>query len=265
MAKTKKKITIEAGPLRKVYMFTPPLPRDTEKARRAKSKITSEAQRKRNHKTAAEHLEEILYCNFVPHDLFVTLTYAPGQEPSTRKEAKANIKKYIRILRMERKRRGLPFLYVYNTESKHNEGRYHHHLVINATGPNDLETIISLWQYGEPAQQDVQRLAEGETSGRTFYDIAQYMTKEYETKSPLDNGSQIWSGSRNLARPAKPQIEWIDENESITIPPEARSIEKHETQNEYGIFIYLKYIMPMPPQEPGAPLYRPPERESRGR
>ena len=36
--------------------------------------------------------------------------------------------------------------YIYVTEGWH--GRLHHHMVANGVGPEDLEEIRSLWQYG---------------------------------------------------------------------------------------------------------------------
>lgn len=245
----KKKVTIEAGPLRKVYVYTPPMPRDTERKRAERKKITTRAQKELNKKTAYGTLENILACNFSACDLWVTLTYDEQHKPKNRKAALKCIRAFIRAYREERKRRGKDFVYIYCTEEKTTNGRLHHHMVINATGPEDLETICAFWKNCEPQAIEVKRFAEGfENIQDAYLSRAQYMTKEYDEKP---NGAQTWSGSKNLKRPIT-RREWIKDNEVIDFPPDAdprsRSIERY--QNDFGEFIYLKYLILQ--QRPGA-------------
>ena len=154
MAKRKRVIT--AGRLVKEVIYTVPQPRDGERVRAGRSKLTTAAQRALNYRTAQGHLEMLLAANFDQKDLFCTLTYRNDCLPEKLAEAKKRIRAFLRLLRKERRRHGLDLKYVYVTEGKHGDIRYHHHLVINATSPADLEMICSLWQYGEV---DVKRIA----------------------------------------------------------------------------------------------------------
>ena len=72
------------------------------------------------------------------------------------------------MFRCQRKREGGALKYVYVTEGKHGDKRYHHHLVINASGAADLETICSLWKYGDIV--DVERIAD-----RLHMDVVRYI------------------------------------------------------------------------------------------
>lgn len=235
----KKKVTIEAGNLRKVYVYTPPMPKDGERARAERSKITTAAQKRLNYKTAQGNLELLIACNFKAEDLFVTLTYDNDHLPKTRKEALRNIKNFIRQLREIRHKQGKPFNYIYNTEDKHGAGRYHHHMIINSVDKNDMETIISMWKYSEQQGVDVERLMKGKTDGRQYIDIARYMTKEAAEEKP--NDTRMFVCSRNLARPRK-TYEWIKDNETVTIPQNAELLEHESLMNQWGEFIYFKYI-----------------------
>lgn len=233
MAKRKKVIT--AGRLVKVVVYTVPQPRDAEHVRAAKSKMTTAAQRALNFRTAQSRLEMLLAANFSKQDLFCTLTYRDDCLPEKLAEAKKRIRAFIRLLRKERQRRGLDPKYVYVTEGQHGDKRYHHHLVINATGPEDLEMVCSLWQYGEMV--DVERML-----GHEYIDVARYITKENAEDKP--NGAQMWTRSRNLELP-KVESYFVPDDETITAPPGAYVLEREEKLNEYGSFSYMKYRLPL--------------------
>lgn len=240
MARRKKVIT--AGRLVKAVIYTVPQPRDRDHVRAAKSKITTAAQRSLNFRTAQGRLEMLLAANFDNQDLFCTLTYRDEYLPETLAEAKKRIRTFIKLLRQQRRRTGLCLKYIYVTEGKHRDKRYHHHLVINATGPEDLELICSLWQYGEMV--DVERIA-----GHEYIEIARYVTKENAEDKP--NGAQMWTRSRNLEQP-KVESCFVPDDETIQAPPGAYVLEREEKLNEYGSFSYLKYRLP-PEREPFHP------------
>lgn len=244
----KRKTTITAGKLVKTVVYTVPHPRDSEHGRAAKSQITSAAQRALNFRTAQGRLEMVLAGNFGPRDLFCTLTYRDEDLPGRLEGAKDCVRKFIKLLRAQRKRNGASLKYVYVTEGKHGDKRYHHHLVINATGPDDLEAICSLWRYGDIV--DVERIDD-----RPYIDVARYITKEAVEGKPV--GAQMWTPSRNLEKPTVESM-FIDENETIQPPPGAFVMEKEEKQNEFGNFIYLKYQLPVErkPFHPRPPYQR---------
>lgn len=246
----KRKTVITAGNLVKTVIYTVPQPRDSEHVRAAKSKITSAAQRALNFRTAQGRLEMLLAANFGPKDLFCTLTYRDEDLPDCLAKAKKCVREFLKTLRQQRTREGSALKYVYVTEGKHGDKRYHHHLVINATGPADLETICSLWRYGDVV--DVEQIDDCR-----YIDIARYITKEAAEDKPV--GAQMWTRSRNLEKP-KVESTFIDDSETIQPPPGAFVLEKEEKQNEFGHFIYLKYQLPIV-RKPFHP--RPPYRRKR--
>ena len=240
MAKRKKVTT--AGQLVKVAIYTAPQPRDTDHVRAAKSKMTTAAQRALNFRTAQSRLEMLLAANFDRMDLFCTLTYRDDCLPEKLAEAKQRIRAFIKTLRRQRRRQGLDLRYVYVTEGRHGDKRYHHHIVINAAGPEDRELICSLWQYGEITE--VERIADHE-----YVEIAKYITKENAEDRP--NGAQMWTRSRNLESPRVESC-FVPDDETIAPPPGAYVLEREEKLNEYGSFCYLKYKLP-PEREPFHP------------
>lgn len=235
----KRKKEVRAGNLVYAVISTPPMPRDPEHVRAAKSKMSTQARRALNMKAAHRRLEMLLAANFTPKDLHLTLTYRDSDLPGTRAEAVKRVRKFLAQMRKLRHARGLLFKYVYVTEGKHGGHRLHHHLVINATG-RDIEDIRALWPYGD--QVDIEPIAD-----REYADLARYITKEAAEGKPV--GAQMWTGSRNLEKPHV-TITWVDENETL-VPPAGCYIYENETKcNEYAGYSYIKYrIMPPRPRK----------------
>ena len=233
MAKRKKVTT--AGQLVKAVIYTPPQPRDSDYARAAKSRMTTAARRAMNIYTAQSKLEMLLAANFDERDLFCTLTYRDDCLPQKLPEAKKRIRAFIKTLRLQLRRKGMALKYVYVTEGRHGDKRYHHHLVVSASGLNDLELIRSLWLHGDVV--DVERIA-----GYEFVEVAKYITKEAAEDRP--NGAQMWTRSRNLELP-KIESHFVSDDETIQPPPGAYVLEREEKQNAYGGFSYLKYRLPV--------------------
>ena len=146
MAKRKKAII--AGRLVKTIIYTAPEPQDCPRVRAVKSRMTTAAQKAMNDKAARVKPEMLLAANFGPCDLFVTLTYRDENLPAKRAGAIKNVRSFLKHLREHRKARGQTLKYIYTTEDKHGGGRLHHHIVINAAG-DDMETVRSLWPYGD--------------------------------------------------------------------------------------------------------------------
>ena len=232
MAK-RKKVT-RAGQLVKAVIYTAPQPRDSEHARAVKSRMTSAARRAMNAQTAQGRLEMLLAANFGQRDFFCTLTYRDECLPPNLREAKIRVRAFLKALRLQRRREGAELRYIYVTEGRHGDKRYHHHLVVSASGPGDVELIYSLWAHGEVL--DVERIADHEA-----VEIAKYITKEAAEGRP--NGAQMWTRSRNLA---PPDIEsyFVSDDEALQAPPGAQVLEREEKQNEYGGYSYLKYRLP---------------------
>lgn len=231
MAKRKK--TITAGCIVKTIIYTAPEPRDGERTRAEKSRMTTAAQKAMNDKAARGRLEMLMAANFIGRDLFVTLTYRDADLPEKRLGAVKNVRKFIKQLRAHRKARGQVLKYIYTTEEKHGEARLHHHLVINATD-RDIETIRSLWTYGDIIEFEYVRDRGHET-------LALYMTKESVEGRPV--GAQMWTASRNLEKP-KVESCFVSDDTTLTVPVGCFVLEREEKVTEFGSYCYIKYRVP---------------------
>ena len=231
MAKRKK--TITAGCIVKTILYTAPEPRDGERARAEKSRMTTAAQKAMNDKTARGRLEMLLAANFVGSDLFVTLTYRDADLPEKRTGAVKNVRQFLKELRKHRRARGQELKYIYTTEEKHGAARLHHHLIINST-ERDIETIRSLWPYGDIIDLEYVR-------NRDYETLALYMTKESVEGRPV--GAQMWTRSRNLVQPTVESC-FVPDDTAITVPIGCYVLEREEKVTEYGCYSYIKYRVP---------------------
>lgn len=237
MAKTKRLVHIRAGRQGKILLYRQAAASDEPKVRAEKAKVSSAARQRINARTSREKLEELMAANFDRGDLFVTLTYRDA--PPTREAAMRRLGAFLRLLRAARAARGERLLYIKNAEhirDDGSEGRWHHHLVINATG-SDYDEIRSLWAaWGDNV--DFEGLL---SAGESYESRARYMCKE---RPPL--GKQTWTPSRGLRRPTRTS-ELVDDTLTITpasLPAGAVILEHSEDQNEWGSFVYYKYILP---------------------
>lgn len=233
MAKRKK--TITAGRIVKTILYTAPEPRDGERARAEKSRMTTAAQKAMNDKCARGKLEMLIAANFTRHDLFVTLTYRDSALPSRRAGAVKLVRQFIKDLRKHRAARGQELRYIYTTEEKHGKARLHHHLVINGTG-RDIETIRSLWPYGDIV--DIEQIDENDYAA-----LAMYMTKESVEGRPV--GAQMWTRSRNMKQPIVETC-FVPDDTTLTVPPGCDTLELKEERTEWGGYSYIKYRLPLP-------------------
>ena len=97
------------------------------------------------------------------------------------------------------------------TESKHGDGRIHHHLVLNGT-EKDYELIRSLWVNGSNVEIDY-------VDVYGYEELARYLTKEArESGSP--NSARTWVPSMGLAHPTT-ESDWVDDNLTLAAPPGA--------------------------------------------
>lgn len=227
MAKRRK--TMIAGHLVKEVIYTAPEPNDSPRARAEKSRMTTAAQKALNDKAARNRLELLIATNFEGRDLWVTLTYRNQCLPRTREEAKENMRRFLRQLRAHRKARGQGLKYIYNTENRHGAGRFHHHIILDAT-ERDIEVIRGLWIYGDVV--DLKHVGD-----RDAATLAEYMTKEGIGGRPV--GAQLWTASRNLARPVVFSC-YVSNGETLDTP-NGHIIEREEKQTEYGMYRYMKY------------------------
>lgn len=244
MAKRKKIIT--AGRLVIGVAYTVAALQDSPKVRADKVQMSSAAREAINLRYSWQKLEVVLASNFTGRDLFVTLTYDDNHTPSGRAEAVKRLRKWLSRLRAARKLRGEPLRYVYVTEQLSSEGgRLHHHIVINGTG-NDYEDIRSLWEWGTTIEIKPLEVGGNDDGYET---VAKYLTKEPRECGQTEIGARTWVPSMGLVRP-KPVVGSMADNETLTAPPGAYILSAPSpSRNEFGEYVYIKYLLPAQPRE----------------
>ena len=250
MAKFKK--IIVAGPLVIETVYPAPNPRDSEGVRRGKKALSSEAQQRMNLKYAWQKLELEIAANFGVGDIYATLTYDDDHLPANRQEANATMKAFWRRYRAVRKAAGQELRYIYVTEHKHGDGRWHHHVLINATG-EDYALIRELWGQGNIEFKSIRI-----DRDRNYETLARYFCKEQRDKV----GQRLWSGSRSLRKPER-ECYRVPNDTPLTPPRRAAVlVDTGDVCTAYGHFRYIKYLPCGWPTERTA---RPKRRRKRGR
>lgn len=237
MAKNKRLVKVTAGRMVRLVQYVQAVSTDEPKIRAAKTKVSSPARIRINARTSTEKCEEVMAANFDRGDLFVTFTYR--EAPPTREAAIRQLNAFLRLLRSARAARGERLIYIKNCEHLRDdgsEGRWHHHVILNATG-RDYEEIRSLWSaWGDNV--DFEDLLGG---GESYETRARYLCKE---RPPA--GKQCWTPSRGLRRPIRTS-ELVDEALTVTVdslPAGSVILEHSEERNEWGSFVYFKYLLP---------------------
>lgn len=237
----KRKKTITAGRVVSTYMYTVPSGRDKPHVREAKLKCSTKARTDMNLRQATKKLENLINTNFSEKDLLVTLTYNNEHLPITYNDSKIIVRKFISKFRKKRVKDKKDLKYIYVTEHKH--ARIHHHFIINGTGKKleqELEDIEEIWGKGTI---EVERL---DNSGN-YSDLAHYLTKENKDDKTIY--SRRWNSSLNLDKPLI-ETKTAHDNESLTVPLGASVIEGDSFRNEWGEYVYIKYLLPRKPYKP---------------
>lgn len=230
MAKYKK--IIVAGPLVVETVYPAPNPRDSLGVRQGKKELSTEAQKRMNLKYAYQKLELEIAANFEAGDIYATLTYGDAHLPDSRKEANARLKAFWKRLRAARKCHGQELRYLYVTEHKHGDGRWHHHLLINAIG-EDFSMIRSLWGQGGVSFIQIQI-----SRDQNYETLARYLCKEQRDRV----GQRLWSGSKNLRKPERECFR-VPNDTTLTPPPNAVVLmDTGDIITAYGHFRYMKYL-----------------------
>lgn len=231
---------IKAGLLRVDVLGTIP-ERDAVRRRSGRCRATSAAMQFYNDKCSWRELELTLAANYGTRDYVVTTTYDNAHLPKNKPDAKKFCYKYLRRLRGVRRRRGEELRYIYVTEGWHGKSedeyfggdgrledkRLHHHIVINGTGPGDLEELRSLWSGGgyvriEPV--DV----------HYYQELAKYLTKEAREFGRARPGEKVWSPSMNLRKYEVEYIEIPSDGVTLAPPPGAVDYIQFSERNPYG-------------------------------
>jgi len=239
--------TVKAGRLVYSVCYTQATAADDKTARQAKQKISSAARQMLNFRAAWRKLELILAANFDRHDWFVTLTYDDAHLPPDRKAAGAEMGKFFRALRDQRKHDGKELLYAYNVEELPDEPggerRLHHHAFINCAGDPE-EVLQALWGRGVVY---VEPLLDGPND--SYEARARYFVKERHPGAPgRKTGARAWIPSKNL-KPPEVTSELVPDTVTVAAPPGAYILDHDEKQNVFGTFKFIKYLLPEKPSK----------------
>lgn len=242
MPKTKRIKTIDAGQLHEVVIYTPPRNGDIPPQRNARQRSSTKAQAAANAKSQKKRLEYLAATNFDAGDRFVTFNYREEDLPKNRRAARAQLRSALKNIRYSRNLKGQPFKYIYTTEDVNGAGRVHHHLIVSVA-QGDVETLRSLWPYGEV---DVETLAKygSDWAGQA----AIYMLKEWKP-----NGEQGFTCSKKMTKPII-KTEWIEDNVTLTAPRGAIVLEEGKEVTEYSEYYHLKYIQNVPDSGTDRPM-----------
>ena len=230
--KTKK--IISAGPLVIEAIYPRGAAHDAPRIRAGKKKLSSEAQKRMNAKHSYQKLELLLAANFVPGDWLVTFTYAPEALPETRAQANARLREFRRRLAARRKRHGRELRMVWATENVFDQGRWHHHAVLNNAG-EDFAELRALWTWGSDVEISVLRI----DRDHSFEAIARYMCKEARERP----GLRSWSYTRSCRQPEVETFA-VPDDTPLQPPKGATVYEDARHSNEFGSWRVVKYLAP---------------------
>lgn len=150
-----------------------------------------EAMRNLNDKNARKKCIRKLNANFTDDDIWLTLTYSPGNEPKNIETSFRDMKNYIDRINYRRKKLGLPIAkWLYVTEWCEKEGeevRCHHHVVMD--GLLDMDTCEKTWKKGGRNQSRKLNKDDCGLAG-----MGTYITKE-------TRGQKRWHCSQGLKDP----------------------------------------------------------------
>jgi hypothetical protein len=158
--------------------------------RMKRKKPTPEQMAIQNQWRRERDIRRLLKTNFSDYDYWLTLTYRPGTRPADMKEAKKQIRKFLRKMRDRYKARGRIFKYIVVTEIG-SRGGIHHHAVINRTEDGD-KLIADLWPYGGAHINLLYSRGE-------YRQLAAYIAKRPAKDNAMKE--KWYSRSRNLKKP----------------------------------------------------------------
>ena len=171
--------------------------------------------------------------NFSIGDMFVELTYSEDTVPNDRSTALKHLRRWIDHIRTEYRSRGEILRYIYTTENKHGDGRYHHHIMMTRI-ENANEVLQAHWGNGHIRIDYIDRL------DMTWY--GQYFTKEGKDGGQK-LGQQTWTPSRGLRKP-KVETIYVPDSFTLSTPPGCTMLDNPSGRNAYGEFSYLEYLTP---------------------
>lgn len=208
-----------------------PRPRGKRRGKSLASQI------ERNMREAVKNLARLINCNFGGGDMFLTLKYSDDRLPTSKEEAKAEVRRFIRRLdRAYRKQTGRKLRYVLVTADRSSKTgetvRLHHHIVMDAV---DYALIAKHWA-------DDQFYCRYLDNRGDYTAVARYMVKN----AGYDRGVRTWSASQGLNKPEISAPVPVKTLGGARLPKEAVIMENQVTEDEVSGFraAYIRYVMP---------------------
>ena len=246
--------TIAAGRWRFSVAYRKRYRTDSPKARAAKSKHSSDAQKILNRKLSIIGAAGIIAENFAdnPKSRFITLTFDADHYPDTDKEQElydyterpADL--FLQRARRLCKLRGQT-LRTFWFAGRGEGGRFHIHVITDAFSGEDLR---ALWQKGnvdyhylKDRQEDPEKWDFVRDSGNVDpAQIAGYAIRNATEACPL--GKHLWHASKSCRRASTELSLEIDDNTPIPVPAESDVINEEIRRNDYSEFRIAEYILP---------------------
>lgn len=219
-----KKLIKSAGPLVAEALYRPRTsPTGHRHGRGRKSNPTSEIQRLVNDKQSWQKLKWLLAANFIRGDIVGCLTFDEAHLPENRKQVENKFKWFRKKAEAARRARGQELMMFWSIEHRHGDGRWHIHIVVNATGGEAYAELHRLWGQGETEFTALRVDAK-----KNYETLARYMCKEAREKV----GQRSWSYTRNAK---KPEVEsfWVSDNTTLRVPKDATVFKDVRARGEY--------------------------------
>lgn len=232
MSKNMIKRIITAGPLVMEAVYPASSVRDGPRVRQGKRALSSQAKQRMNYIYAWQRLKLLIAANFGPRDIFATLTYSDERLPPGRQEVMRDVRAFTKAFRKARK--GVEFRYIYVIEHKHDEGRWHVHILINASG-DDYDLIRRVWGRGNVEFRKIRVDLK-----KNYETLARYFCKEKRDRP----GQRLWSGSRNLRKPERDSFR-VEEDEPLRPPSKRKALlmVADKSVTPYGKYQYIEYVI----------------------
>jgi len=177
------------------------------KGRNKKKNVTCEEQKNLNSKKAKRYFNQLAKTNFSSRDYHMSLTYSNDNLPGTLDEAEKESINYVRRVNRRRKAKGMSNAKYMIVTERSNNGRIHHHLIIE--GGLSRDEMEALWSKQRISWKKFERDEEYINSikliGYANAERLQFDEKgiealcNYLCKDP--QGKRRWRQSKNLLKP----------------------------------------------------------------
>lgn len=184
-----------------------------------KVKPTTDQQEKINTRQAERKLRILINANFGFGDYHLVLDYirVRGSPPREKEQMRRDMDVFLRALRKECKKKGLPLKYIHVMEIG-DKGARHHHLVINQI---DTRILQRCWHKAYEGHNRI-KVFPLDDSGN-YAKLASYLIKYTDKHRTAKDGAlqgKRWNCSKNLTRP-EPEVRIISDRQWFRSEPRA--------------------------------------------